>query len=342
MSKNIDIVIPNYNKVEFIEGCLQSLVSQTYENWRCIVVDGYSDDGSWEIIQEYASGDDRFELYQLDRIGLYKSWNFGLRKVQSPYFAVLTSDDAWTPQWLEVALKSLSENREAIAAAGRTKYIDSTGDVGATAKRNSIGESIFQDKERSVPSVRNGLDCSIASYFMGTIFNGIHSFVVRSNLLDELLFPTDVGTAGDLEWCMRIGLHGDIVYCPNVDIYWRRYDDQASGKTMGQREELGESVMTMVDRVKPKISDRLSGARQDRFQSASRQYVNELLPFFFKRPPLSAFGATPIRAVGQAVRAAISHPRLFAGELRNYVTGRERYVIQERANLARSVIESSE
>ena len=70
MSPRVDVVLPNYNKVEHIDECLSSLKQQTFENWRCIVIDGYSDDGSWERIQEAADGDDRFELHRLGRIGL--------------------------------------------------------------------------------------------------------------------------------------------------------------------------------------------------------------------------------------------------------------------------------
>lgn len=57
----VDVVPPNLNKVEYIRECLDSPMRQTYSNWRCIVVDGNSDDGSWELIQEYASADVRFE-----------------------------------------------------------------------------------------------------------------------------------------------------------------------------------------------------------------------------------------------------------------------------------------
>ncbi len=334
----IDIVLPNYNKIEFIEECITSLRNQTLSNWRCIVIDGYSDDGSWEFLQHVAEQDERFELRQLDRIGLYKSWNYGLEMVERPYFAVLTSDDVWASEWLAEAVSILEDNNQAIAAAGRTTYINTGGEPGSLARRNAIGESIFLNGQQNTPAVWDGLSCSLASYFMGTIFNGIHSFVARSSLLDNLLFPTDVGSAGDLEWCMQIGLHGDIVYCPHVPVYWRRYDEQASSQQMDERKELGESILEMVRRTKPKIQQRLSGPQRERFREAHREYTDNLLPYFFERPPLNALKKRPLKAGRKALQVAGTYPDLFAGDLRNFVQGRERYLIERRVGLARYVL----
>lgn len=338
----IDIVLPNYNKIDFIEQCVESLRSQTFTDWRCIVVDGYSDDGSWQVLKNVASEDNRFVLHQLDRIGLYKSWNFGLRKVKNPYFAVLTSDDLWNRQWLEVAVSALERREQAIAAAARTTYIDESGQTGSVARRNAIGESIFLNGRDSSAVVLDGLNCSVAGYFMGTIFNSIHSFVARSTLLDDFLFPTDVGSAGDLEWSMQIGLHGDIIYCPHVPAYWRRYDEQASSRTMDEREELGKNILTIIRRAKPKIQRRLSGSQLRRFQDASDRYTRTLLPYFFERPPLNAFKERPFKAGLRALRAASAHPDLFFKDLRNFFQGRERYLIGQRLALARHVLDLEE
>lgn len=335
----VDIVIPNYNKIEFIEECIKSLRSQTFSNWRCIVVDGHSDDGSWELLQKVADKDDRFDLYQLDRIGLYESWNFGLRKVSNPYFTVLTSDDVWHSEWLEKATSALNKYDNVVAAAARTRYIDQEGRIGPIARRNSRGESILLDEEVSGSSIWDGIECSTAGYFLGTIFNSIHSLIVRSSILDEHLFPTDVGTAADLEWSTRLGLYGDIVYFPNVEVYWRRYEGQASGKSIDERKELGRNIAKMLKRMKPEILQRLSESKRKRFVNASDYYFDEILSYFFNRPPEESFMASPAKAVRHAVQAAFSHPRFFLGEIYNYLIKKETYTLQERARLAKSVIE---
>ena len=54
MSKPIvDIIIPNYNKGDYLEECLDSVLNQTYKNWRVYLIDDYSDDHSKKILNKY-------------------------------------------------------------------------------------------------------------------------------------------------------------------------------------------------------------------------------------------------------------------------------------------------
>ena len=50
---NIDIIIPNYNKANYLEECLNSVISQSYKNWRIYLVDDNSNDNSKTILKKY-------------------------------------------------------------------------------------------------------------------------------------------------------------------------------------------------------------------------------------------------------------------------------------------------
>src|SRR5690606_6713113 len=60
----VSILIPNYNKAPYLRETLDSILSQTYLNWECIIVDDHSTDGSYEILEEYANLDCRFKVYK--------------------------------------------------------------------------------------------------------------------------------------------------------------------------------------------------------------------------------------------------------------------------------------
>ena len=45
----IDIIIPNYNKAKYLNQCLDSIISQTYKNWKIYLVDDNSHDDSAKI-----------------------------------------------------------------------------------------------------------------------------------------------------------------------------------------------------------------------------------------------------------------------------------------------------
>ena len=62
----IDIIIPNYNKGDYLEECLDSVLNQTYKNWRVYSIDDYSDDHSKKILNKY-SKDERINIFFLDK-----------------------------------------------------------------------------------------------------------------------------------------------------------------------------------------------------------------------------------------------------------------------------------
>ena len=56
----ISVIVPVYNAEKYLSKCLDSIISQTYENWECIIVNDASPDGVGEIISSYAQRDQRF------------------------------------------------------------------------------------------------------------------------------------------------------------------------------------------------------------------------------------------------------------------------------------------
>ena len=56
-SPAIDIIIPNYNKAKYLNQCLDSIISQTYKNWKIYLVDDNSNDRSVEVLQKYQKFD---------------------------------------------------------------------------------------------------------------------------------------------------------------------------------------------------------------------------------------------------------------------------------------------
>ena len=54
MNELISIIVPVFNAEKFLKSCLDSIISQTYENWEAILIDDGSTDKSFEICKEYA------------------------------------------------------------------------------------------------------------------------------------------------------------------------------------------------------------------------------------------------------------------------------------------------
>lgn len=91
----VDIIIPVYNNVEFVETCLCSLLNQTYDAWHAILVDDGSRDGSADVCATYAARDKRFSVITLpENVGQAASRNIGMDHATADYILFLDADDA--------------------------------------------------------------------------------------------------------------------------------------------------------------------------------------------------------------------------------------------------------
>ena len=57
-SKNnprVDVILPNYNKGLFLEEAINSVIEQTYKNWKLYIVDDGSNDNSFQIIEKFSN-----------------------------------------------------------------------------------------------------------------------------------------------------------------------------------------------------------------------------------------------------------------------------------------------
>ena len=305
---HIDIILPNYNKFPYINESLKSLLDQTYKNWRCIVVDGFSDDGSWEIIQSYANTDSRFKIYQIRRQGLYHSWNFGLSKVTSSFFCILTSDDLWDRKWLEIAHRRLAEQPEAICIASRTKIIDINGKPGDIAPSNLLAERFFKISGNTT-HLLDGIDSSIASYFLLGLYSSIHSLLMRSTILKHgETFAEDIGSAADYEWYIKLGFYGKIIYCSDIEVSWRFYEGQATQPM--QQQQYGQLLQKIHIRNRPRIAEKL-GQLGNTFKILAEDYDNRIMRYDFARPCLKNIYKQPWVALPDLWKVAMTMPREF-------------------------------
>jgi Glycosyltransferases involved in cell wall biogenesis len=111
----VSILIPNYNKANYLRETLESLLAQTYTNWECIIVDDHSTDHSWEILEEYVSKDSRFRIYKrpLDRKpGGNAARNYAFEVSKGEYVNWLDSDDVLDENNLKLKLEFLKINKE--------------------------------------------------------------------------------------------------------------------------------------------------------------------------------------------------------------------------------------
>lgn len=108
----VSIIMPTYNRANYIGETIDSVRNQSYANWELIIVDDGSDDDTEEIVMKL--GDRRISFHKAGRIGINgKIKNIGLEKVTGELIAFIDSDDLWAPSKLEKQVAALREYPEA-------------------------------------------------------------------------------------------------------------------------------------------------------------------------------------------------------------------------------------
>lgn len=109
--KLISVITPAFNAEKFIVDTIESVLSQTYENWEMIIVDDCSSDNTARVVKEYCDKDSRISLIRHStNQGVAAARNTALSKARGEYIAFLDSDDMWFPEKLEIQYKFMEEN----------------------------------------------------------------------------------------------------------------------------------------------------------------------------------------------------------------------------------------
>jgi teichuronic acid biosynthesis glycosyltransferase TuaG len=107
----VSIITPLYNSSQFIEECIASVLSQTYQNWEMIMVDDKSTDDTIEVVRKITNGDVRFTLIELEEnIGSGLARNKAIAMAKGRYIAFLDSDDSWLPDKLKRQIEFMNSN----------------------------------------------------------------------------------------------------------------------------------------------------------------------------------------------------------------------------------------
>jgi|GEM_PF-1839169 len=124
----ISIVIPSYNKRDYIAQTLQSIVDQKYPNLEVIIQDGGSSDGTLEIIKKYAkkypkifSWESKKDKGQLDAL------NKGLKKTKGEILTFINADDVYEEGALMTIAESFPSDSEILWLVGRGRTVDKEG-----------------------------------------------------------------------------------------------------------------------------------------------------------------------------------------------------------------------
>lgn len=127
----VDIIIPCHNYAEYLPFAIQSVQSQTLNNFNCFIINDSSTDNSEFVARKAIAGDSRFQVFNVDFGSLSATRNYGIALGDAPYIACLDADDMMgSPDYLEVMVSALEKDRTLGIAYSSLRVMDANGVLG--------------------------------------------------------------------------------------------------------------------------------------------------------------------------------------------------------------------
>lgn len=135
MAPKISIIMGIYNCAQTLSEAIESILSQTYENWELIMCDDGSKDNTYYIADEYKNlyPDKIILIKNEENLGLNKTLNKCLSYVTGEYVARMDGDDISLPERLEKECEFLMNNPDFSIVSSPMIYFDENGDWGQGA-----------------------------------------------------------------------------------------------------------------------------------------------------------------------------------------------------------------
>ena len=139
----ISVIVPVYNAKDYLDKCIQSVLSQSFEDYELILVDDGSTDGSREICDMYAQNDERIITIHKKNGGVSEARECGIKHSKANYVAFIDADDYISEDYLKVLYQDIEKYHADIACCDCVEIVDG---VQTNRFRNVLNNRLIEDK----------------------------------------------------------------------------------------------------------------------------------------------------------------------------------------------------
>lgn len=184
------VLIPTYNQAQYLPACLESLLAQTCPNWEAVIVNDGSTDTTREVLDRYASKDERLRVFHKENGGVATALNLALEHARGKWICWLSSDDMFMPDKLETQVQAFAANPGIyFFHTNYNVFYEETGRLSA-----------IELPEDFVPQE----NLQVLKFFEINYFNGVSIAVHRSVFERVGAFNTSLRNGQDYDMWLRI------------------------------------------------------------------------------------------------------------------------------------------
>lgn len=221
MDPLVSVIIPCFNSSQYLGYSIESVLSQTFKNLECIVVDDGSTDNTKEVVRYFVNKDARVKYYYKKNGGVSSAKNYGLSKTVGIWIQILDADD-WL---LEAKLEKQIEVANILGGRSKNILIYSDYEIVCECSQNCpiadskvvIGELSKKELMQKLVGRRLGLSEPAPLH--------TNSVLMSERIFNTNRFDENMVTCEDLDFFYRV-LNTDVIckYVPIVGMCYRSND----------------------------------------------------------------------------------------------------------------------
>ncbi len=233
----VTVCIPVYNTEAFIGKAVDSVISQTFQDFEILIYDNHSTDKTMNVVRKYR--DKRIKVVQHSRnLGAEANWNAVVKAARGRFIKILCADDFLYPSALETQLAVLNapDAQNVVLTCAARHIVDDTDRIlmkrGPGRMERIAGENAVRR------TIRRGTN----------IFGETSSALFRKDAREKAgLFTAAIPYVIDLDMWTRMLRHGDVVFTPEV---LSAYRVGAASWSMEIMKKQGENFLRFIGHVR--------------------------------------------------------------------------------------------
>lgn len=268
----VSLLIPVFNRVDFLPGLLDALQAQTYSHWEAILVDDGSTDGSFEWLENAVLSEPRLRVFKRPASHLpggNAARNYAFSKSTGEWVNFIDSDDVLLPRFIESKLVALQTQTDFDGIVGKTQLVESDLSVPRLETRTSL----------DLYSLDHFIQFKFKLYFWDVLWK--KSFLTS---IGGKLFDPQLRKGQDFDFHLRVLAHAPKLVFTETVGYLYRYNPHAISSNY--RSEVVETMLDSQARwVKSPLLHSISAESWDalfRYQFKALSFVTSDLYYFHR------------------------------------------------------------
>lgn len=269
----VSVIIPTYNRSQYLRNSIDSVLNQSYQDFELIVVDDGSTDDSKEVLSKFNG---RIRYFYQENMGVSAARNKGIREAKGEYIAFLDSDDTWAPEKLEKQMLLFKNKPEVSLQYSFARYKDNDlnyDDIRPRHVSKNLQDFLYGDTVLPTPTVILRKYCLDKVGLFDEDLYGIEDYDLWLRIVREFNIDFISEVLADVNICSdNLSKNSLKMYLSHINVYTKILNDL--------KDEINKSII-------------LSKLSKYYYLAAKEYYIKNFNRLAFKKL-ISALKANPL------------------------------------------------